>query len=51
LCRGNVARYLNAGNVRAGCNAILAYDHAGGRVLPGLTRRRAAEKALCLRSD
>jgi len=51
LCRGAVARYLNAGNVAAGCHAILAYDHAGGRVLAGLTARRRVEAALCLRSD
>lgn len=51
LCKGPVARYLNANNVTAGCNAILAYDHAGGRRLAGLTRRRVAERALCLRDD
>lgn len=51
LCKGPVARYLNANNVTAGCNAILAYDHAGGRRLAGLTRRRVAERTLCLRDD
>lgn len=51
LCNGPVARNLNAGNVRAGCSAILAYNHAGGRVVAGLTRRRQAEYALCLRND
>ena len=51
LCHGAVARDLNAGNVVGGCNAILAYDHAGGRVLAGLTKRRQVEKTLCLRND
>ena len=51
LCRGMVARQLNAGNVVAGCHAILAYDHAGGHVLAGLTRRRQAEQKLCLMDD
>lgn len=51
LCRGAVARNLNAGNVAAGCRAMLAYDHARGRVLPGLTRRRQAEMKLCLEND
>lgn len=51
LCGGPVARYLNAGNVVAGCNAMLAYNHAGGRVLAGLTRRRQLERAWCLRTD
>lgn len=50
LC-GPVGRNINAGNIAAGCNAMLAYNHAGGRVLAGLTRRREAERALCLRSD
>lgn len=51
LCHGAVARGINAGNVLAGCNAILQYNHAGGRVLSGLTRRRQAERALCLQTD
>jgi lysozyme len=51
LCHGAVARDLNAGNIAGGCNAILQYDHAGGRVLTGLTKRRQVEKALCLRND
>lgn len=51
LCNGAVGRNINAGNVTAGCNAMLAYDHAAGRRLAGLTRRRQAERALCLRDD
>ena len=50
LCHSDVARGINAGNVVAGCDAMLAYNHAGGRVLAGLTRRREAERALCLRN-
>jgi lysozyme len=48
LCHGNVARLLNAGDVAGGCRAMLAYDHAGGRRLTGLTRRRQQEYKLCL---
>ena len=51
LCNGPVGRYLNAGNVTAACNSMLAYDHAGGKSIPGLTRRREAERELCLRND
>ena len=51
VCSGPVGRYINAGNVVAGCNALLAYDHAAGRRVAGLTRRRQAERVLCLRSD
>jgi lysozyme len=47
---------LGAGNLKtlfkdglaAVPNRILLFDHAGGRQLPGLTRRRQAERALYL---
>jgi lysozyme len=51
LCNGPIGRYINAGNIAAGCNAMLAYDHAAGRRLAGLTARRQAEAAYCRRSD
>jgi lysozyme len=51
LCHSAVARNLNAGNVSAGCHAMLAYDHAAGVRVAGLTRRRQAEYQLCMRSD
>lgn len=50
LC-GPVGRNINAGNITAGCDAMLMYNHAGGRVLTGLSRRRAAERTMCLMSD
>lgn len=39
---------LRSKNRRTIANAFLAYDKAGGRTLPGLTRRRRAERALFL---
>lgn len=39
---------LRSKNRRAIANAFLVYDKAGGRTLPGLTRRRRAERALFL---
>jgi lysozyme len=51
LCHGPIGRYLNAGNVRVACDSLLGFDHARGRRLPGLTRRRQEERALCLRDD
>lgn len=51
LCKSNVARNLNAGNVRNGCNAMLAYTRANGAVLKGLVRRRQDERAMCMRND
>ena len=49
FCRSSVVRLYNAGERRASCNAFLAWDKAGGRVVAGLTRRRQAERALCLK--
>ena len=46
-----VARNINADNYVAGCNAMLAYDRANGRVLSGLQRRRAQEAALCKKGN
>lgn len=37
---------LKTGRVNAVAKAILLYDHAGGKVLPGLLRRREAEAKL-----
>ena len=51
ICKGAVGHYLNAGNVDAACRAMLAYNHAGGRVLRGLTVRREQEYQLCKRDD
>ena len=51
LCKSAVAKNLNRGNIQAACDAMLAYNRAGGRVLAGLTNRRKAERALCLEND
>lgn len=48
VCRSKVVRDLNAGRVREACDALMQYDHAAGIVFPGLQRRRAAERVLCL---
>lgn len=39
-------RMLNAGNYEAAGQQLLVWNKGGGRVLPGLVRRRDAEKAL-----
>jgi lysozyme len=51
FCKGSVARRLNDGDHTGACNALLAYDHASGKKVPGLTRRREAERQLCLTPD
>lgn len=43
-----VAKDFNAGHLQAACDAMLGYNHAQGKVLLGLTRRRQAERAMCL---
>lgn len=47
-CRSTVDRRFDAGNWRGGCDAILMWNRAGNRVVKGLTRRRQAERKLCL---
>ena len=48
FCRSTIARRMNAGQWRAGCDAFAMWDKAGGRVVRGLTLRRQRERALCL---
>ena len=48
-CKSTVVRLHNAGERRASCRAFLMWTKAGGRVVAGLTRRREAERDLCLK--
>jgi lysozyme len=47
LGAGNLTKLLKNG-LAAVADRILLFDHAGGKALPGLTRRRKAERALFL---
>lgn len=47
--RSTATRRLNAGNITGGCHALTWWNKAGGRVIRGLVRRRAAEYELCMR--
>lgn len=49
FCKSSAARLWNAGEGRAACDAMLKWNRAAGVVFPGLTRRRQAERALCLK--
>ena len=42
------ARRFSARDWRGGCDAILRWNMAGGRVVPGLKRRREAEHRMCV---
>jgi lysozyme len=49
FCRSTVARRFNQGRWREGCDAMLLWNKAGGRVVRGLVNRRNAERKICLR--
>ncbi|VWC91719.1 glycosyl hydrolase [Burkholderia lata] len=55
-CGSTTAKRFNAGNWRGACRAMNESDsgkqqwvYGGGRVLPGLVKRRAFERSLCER--
>jgi lysozyme len=49
FCKSTLARKLNAGDTVGACNELTKWNRARGITLPGLTRRRAEERALCLK--
>jgi lysozyme len=44
-----VARRFDAGDWRGGCDAILMWNKAGGKVVRGLVNRRNHEREICLK--
>lgn len=48
-CRSTVDRRFDAGDWKGGCDAILMWNKAGGRVIRGLKLRREREREICLR--
>lgn len=48
LKSSSLLRYVNEKNYPAAANEFEKWDHAGGEVLPGLLRRRVAERDLFL---
>jgi GH24 family phage-related lysozyme (muramidase) len=49
LQKSTLLKYLNQGNYEAAAREFMKWNRGGGRVLPGLTRRRQAEQALFLK--
>ncbi len=47
--KSSVARLFSAGRWREACDAFLRWNRAGGREVRGLTNRRKAERAICLK--
>jgi lysozyme len=48
FCNSTMVKKLNAGDYQGFCDGFLAWNKSGGRVYPGLTKRREAERKTCL---
>lgn len=48
-CRSTSAARFRVRDWRGGCDAMLKFNRAGGRVVRGLQLRRERERAICLR--
>jgi lysozyme len=48
LCKSTLAKYANAAQYWAACGELRKWNKAGGKVLPGLVRRREAEYKSCV---
>lgn len=48
FCGSSMSRLAKAGDLRGACEALMKWNKAGGKVVRGLTNRRAAERKLCL---
>jgi len=51
LQKSTLLKLLNQGKYSLAANEFLKWNKAAGRILPGLVRRREAERALFLRED
>jgi len=49
FCGSTLARKANAGDMAGACAELSRWTWAGGKQLPGLVNRRAAERQLCER--
>jgi GH24 family phage-related lysozyme (muramidase) len=47
-CGSTLVRKLNAGDLYGACEQLPRWNRAGGRVVRGLTNRRAAERDMCI---
>ncbi|MBS3018527.1 Lysozyme RrrD [Comamonas sp. PE63] len=47
FCRSTLVRKANSGDMEGACAELSRWTYAGGKQLPGLVRRRAAERQLC----
>ena len=47
FCGSTLVRKANAGDIDGACAELSRWTYAGGKQLPGLVKRRAAERQLC----
>lgn len=47
FCGSTLVRKANAGDMDGACAELSRWTYAGGKQLPGLVRRRVAERAMC----
>ena len=47
FCQSTLVRKANAGDLQGACAELSRWTYAGGKQLPGLVQRRAAERQLC----
>jgi lysozyme len=48
LCKSTLVKRANAGDMVGACNELMRWTLAGGKELPGLVKRREAERKICL---
>jgi lysozyme len=48
FCKSSIRRALDAGNIRGACDNFRRFVYAAGIKLPGLVKRREAERKMCL---
>ena len=48
FCRSTLVKKLNAKDYKGACNEIRRWNKAGGKVLPGLVKRRETEYRMCM---
>ena len=48
FCRSTLVKKLNAKDYAGACEEIRRWNKAGGKVLPGLTKRREKEYRMCM---
>lgn len=51
FCASTIVKKANAGDMRGACAELSRWTLAGGKELPGLVKRRAAERAMCERGE